>query len=134
MGAPAPLDPNLLAAAAMRMLMEDPLFKVGEAEIRGNIYRVFENAPQNLREFFAYGSRHGEKEFLCYEGERLTFGETWRRACRFANALQSEVGVKQGDQVAIAMRNFPNGALLIWRLFRSALWSCRLMPGGKPMS
>lgn len=107
MGAPAPLDPNLLAAAAMRILMEDPHFKVSEAEIRGNTYRVFENAPENLREFFAHGSRHGEKEFLNFEGERLTFGETWRRACRFANALQSEVGVKQGDHVAIAMRNFP---------------------------
>ncbi len=87
--------------------MEEPLFKVGEAEIRGNTYRVFENAPQNLREFFAQGSRHGEKEFLYYEGERLTFAETWRRACGFANALQDEVGVKQGDRVAIAMRNFP---------------------------
>lgn len=107
MGAPAPLDPNLIVAAAMRILMEEPLFKVGEAEIRGNIYRVFENAPQNLREFFAQGSRHGEKEFLYYEGERLTFAETWRRACRFANALQNEVGVKQGDHVAIAMRNYP---------------------------
>ncbi len=107
MGEPAPLEPNQLAAAAMKLLIEDPLFKVGEAEIRGNTYRVFENAPENLRAFFAYGARHGEKEFLHYEGERLTFAETWRRACRLANALQSEVGVKQGDYVAIAMRNFP---------------------------
>ena len=107
MGAPEPLDPNLLAAAAMRILMEEPLFKVGEAEIRGNTYRVFENAPPNLREFFALGARHGDKEFLYYEGERLTFEETWRRACRFANALQGQVGVKKGDHVAIAMRNFP---------------------------
>ena len=107
MGAPAPLDPNLLAATAMKMLMEEPLFKVGEAEIRGNIYRVFENAPENLRAFFAYGASHGEKEFLHYEGERLTFAETWRQACRLANALQSDVGIKQGDHVAIAMRNYP---------------------------
>lgn len=107
MGEPAPLDPNLIAAAAMKILMEEPAFKVGEAEIRGNTYRVFDNAPKNLREFFAQGALHGEREFLYYEGERLTFGETWRRACRFANALQSEVGVKQGDYVAIAMRNYP---------------------------
>ena len=107
MGEPAPLDQNALAMAAMKILTENPLFKVGEAEIRGNTYRVFENAPENLRAFFAYGASHGEKEFLYYEGERLSFAETWRRACRFANALQSEVGVKPGDRVAIAMRNYP---------------------------
>ena len=103
----APLDPAKLAAAAFKLLTEDPKFKVGEAEIRGNTYRVFENAPPSLPALFAYGAMHGDKEFLYYEGERMSFAETWKRACRLAHALKDELGVKQGEHVALAMRNYP---------------------------
>ncbi len=104
----APLDQEKIAIAAYKLLMENPLFKVGEAEIRGNTYRVFENAPPSLAGLFAYGAAtHGEKEFLVFEDERISTAELWRRACRLAHALQNEVGVKQGDKVALAMRNYP---------------------------
>ncbi|MEO1135237.1 MAG: class I adenylate-forming enzyme family protein [Pseudomonadota bacterium] len=104
----APLDQQKLAAAAFQLLTENPLFKVGEAEIRGNTYRVFENAPAGLPGLFAYGAAtHGEKEFLIFEDERMSTAELWRRACRFAHALQAELGVKKGDHVALAMRNYP---------------------------
>ncbi len=104
----APLDPAKTAAAAFKLLAENPLFKVGEAEIRGNVYRVFENAPPSLAGLFAHAAAtHGEKEFLIFEDERISFAELWRRACRFAHALKDELGVKQGDTVALAMRNFP---------------------------
>ncbi|MAW79931.1 MAG: hypothetical protein CMI63_06810 [Parvularcula sp.] len=104
----APLDPAKTAAAAFKLLSENPMFKVGEAEIRGNVYRVFENAPPSLAALFAQGAAtHGEKEFLIFEDERVSSAELWRRACRLAHALQDELGVKQGDKVALAMRNFP---------------------------
>lgn len=104
----APLDTAKLAAAAFKLLTEDPRFKVGEAEIRGNSYRVFENAPPHLPALFAFGAAsHGEKDFIYYEGERVSFAETWRRACRLAHALKDELGVSQGDYVALAMRNYP---------------------------
>lgn len=107
MGEVAPLDPAKVAAAAFKLLTENPLFKVGEAEIRGNTYRVFENAPPSLTGLFAHGASHGDKDFLIFEGERISFAETWKRACRLAHALEKELGVKQGEKVAIAMRNFP---------------------------
>ncbi len=104
----APLDPEKTAIAAYKLLVENPMFKVGEAEIRGNVYRVFENAPASLGELFAKAAAaHGEKEFMVFEGERISFAEMQRRACRFAHALEDEIGVKQGDKVALAMRNFP---------------------------
>jgi len=99
--------PDAIAAAAAKMLTENPLFKVGGAEIRGNQYRVFENAPPSLVGLFQHGAGHGDKDFLYFQDETLTFTETWARACRFADALSSELGVKQGDRVAIAMRNYP---------------------------
>jgi len=96
-----------IGAAAMAVLSNNPLFKVGGAEIRGQQYRVFENAPASLVGLFAHGATHGDKDFIIYGEETLSFAETWSRACRFANALSSELGVKKGDKVAIAMRNYP---------------------------
>ena len=107
MGQEIVLDQQKLMAAAMKLLTENPMFKVGEADIRGNTYRVFENAPPNMAAFFAYGASHGDKEFLIYEGERYTFAETWKRANRFAHALRDGLGVKPGDRVGLAMRNYP---------------------------
>ena len=108
MGAAKPLTREALATSAMTLLMENPLFKVSEAEIRGNTYRVFENAPPHLSGFFAHcAATHGDKRFLTYNDEHLTFAETWAHACRFAHALREGLGVNPGDKVAIAMRNYP---------------------------
>lgn len=107
MGEEIVLDQQKLMMAAMKLLTENPLFKVGEADIRGNTYRVFENAPPNMAGFFAFGASHGDKEFLIYEGERYSFADIWKRACRFAHALRDGLGVKPGDRVALAMRNYP---------------------------
>lgn len=104
----APLQLQDLVAEAMKLLATDPLFKVGEAEIRGNTYRVFENIPQNLAAFFAETTAaQGERPFLTYEGERMTFAGLQLEACRFAHAMAAKYGVRQGDHVAIAMRNYP---------------------------
>lgn len=96
-----------LDAAIRRHVAEAPLFAVGEAEIRGQTYRVFKNAPPSLAGLFAYGAIHGEKDFLVYGEERVSFAELWRRGCRVANALRDRFGVRKGDRVAIAMRNYP---------------------------
>lgn len=96
-----------IAASAFRLLMENPLFKVGTATIRGNEYRVFENAPASLVGVFLQGATHGQKDFLYFEDETWTFERMWAEARRFANALSAGLGVRKGDRVAIAMRNFP---------------------------
>jgi acyl-CoA synthetase (AMP-forming)/AMP-acid ligase II len=104
---PAYPTPEQIAASAYKLLTENPLYKVGTATIRGNEYRVFENAPSSLVGIFQHGAMHGEKEFLYYEGETWSFAQLWRETCRFADALASEFGVKKGDHVGIAMRNYP---------------------------
>lgn len=104
---PKKITPEGVAAAAADLLTNNPMFKVGSAEIRGNTYRIFENAPQSLVGLFMHGASHGDKDFLIYEDEVLSFRETWERAVRFAHALKNELGIKQGDRVAIAMRNYP---------------------------
>ncbi len=98
----------LLMQSAMKVIASDPLFAVGEEQIRGNTYRVFQNIPKNLGQFFAEAvAEQGDKPFLAYEGERLTFRELHEKSLRFADAMARRYGVKKGDHVAIAMRNYP---------------------------
>ena len=101
------IDREKVLAAQARMLAEDPLFAVGEAEIRGVTYRVFKNAPPSLVGLFLFSTQFADKDFLIYEDERLSYKETWERACRFADALAETYKVGKGDRVAIAMRNYP---------------------------
>lgn len=101
------LDPMKVAGAAMRLLSEDPRFKVTEAEIRGNTYRVFENAPASLTGLMQMGAAHGDKPFLIYEDEVLSFAQTWDQALRLADGLKKTFGLGKGDMIGLAMRNYP---------------------------
>ncbi len=96
-----------ITASAFKLLAENPLFKVGAATIRGNDYRVFENAPPSLVGIFLQGTTHGDRDFIYYEGETWSYRRTWSETTRLANALVSGLGVSRGDRVAIAMRNYP---------------------------
>ncbi len=93
---------------------------VGKAVIRGVDYPVFENAPPSLREYFAFFMpAHAGKEFIVYEGERLSFAQIEAEAVKIAAMLQHRHGVSKGDRVTIAMRNYPEwisafmGAIMI---------------------
>ncbi|MCB1843511.1 MAG: AMP-binding protein, partial [Halioglobus sp.] len=68
--------------------------------------RYYRSAPANLVEALAAGRAHGDREFLIYEGERRSFDQLFAEADSIAAALQA-AGIKQGERVAIAMRNYP---------------------------
>ena len=68
--------------------------------------RFYANAPATLPDALGVARQHGEREFLVYEGERRTFNQLMAEADALATALQAR-GVKKGDRVAIAMRNYP---------------------------
>ena len=81
---------------------------LGTANIRGADYPVFESAPQSLREYLAFFlATNGDKEFIVYQGERLTFADVQAQSVRIAAALQARHGIAKGDRIAIAMRNYP---------------------------
>jgi long-chain acyl-CoA synthetase len=82
-------------------------FEVAEAEIRGVATKVYVAAPPNLAQVLELSRGWGEREFLVYEDERVTFEQHWQRAARFAHLLRERHGVRKGERVAIAMRNFP---------------------------
>jgi len=80
-------------------------FEIVQTEAIGRHIRAFKNAPPNVREIFS--ATRSDKLFLSYEDERLTFEDTWRRACTLAHALVDDYGVQKGDRVAVSMRNYP---------------------------
>ena len=75
--------------------------------IGGQPLRVFRSAPRNMRELFAPAYQHGDKEFVVFEGERWSFARLLGMADAIAHQLVHRTGVRKGDRVAIAMRNYP---------------------------
>ena len=81
-------------------------FEVVEVEHEGVVNRVFKNSPSTLRELFDL-ARGVEQTFLIFEDEEWTFARTMEEVDALASALVHHFGVKKGDRVGIAMRNYP---------------------------
>ncbi len=95
-----------ISAAVARVTAPGQPYEVVETNVDGVVFPVFRNAPENLRALYADGRAYGDRDFYVYEDERFTFAEAWQRAARVANALIAQ-GVKPGDRVGIALRNYP---------------------------
>ena len=88
-------------------------FEITTTAVRGVDIRTYANAVPNLRDAWATTAAYGEREYLIYEDERLTYAQAHDHVNAFANWLVAE-GVAPGDRVAIAMRNYPEWLLSYW--------------------
>ena len=96
------------AEAIEHITTNEPMFALGEAEIRGIRLPVFQNAPPHLRAVLQLAvAEHGDATFLVFEEERSSFSDFNTQVNRLAQALVDEYGIKAGDRVAICMRNYP---------------------------
>src|SRR5665213_1175857 len=89
-------------------------FEMQEVVIRGIPTRTWKTAPANLRAVFELSAHHGEKDFLVYEDERVTFEQNYRAVAALGHQLVDRFGVRPGDRVAIAMRNLPDWVIAFW--------------------
>jgi long-chain acyl-CoA synthetase len=80
--------------------------EMDEVIIRGVKTRVWKNLPPSLKSVVELGRAHGEKVFLVYEDERVTFEAFFRAVSALARQLQAD-GVSKGDRIAVIMRNLP---------------------------
>jgi long-chain acyl-CoA synthetase len=80
--------------------------EMDEVEIRGLTTKVWKNLPPSLRSVVEAGRAHGEKIFLVYEDERVSYEAFYRAVANFAAELTAQ-GVVKGDRVAVIMRNLP---------------------------
>ena len=81
-------------------------FEMEEVAIRGIKTRVWKKLPPTLRELLFMARMYGEREFVVYEDERVTYENFARASLAIAAELQRQ-GVVKGDRVAIVMRNLP---------------------------
>ncbi len=81
-------------------------FEVEEIDVRGVRTKIWKNAPPTLRDMVVNGRAFGSREFLVYEGDRVTFDAFHRAVAALAERLAAD-GVGKGDRVAIIMRNLP---------------------------
>lgn len=96
------------AEAIGHITTTDPLFALGEADIRGVRLPVFENAPPHISAVLqASAATHADATFLVFDDERLSYMEFNHEVNRLAKALVDDYDVKKGDRVAICMRNYP---------------------------
>ena len=94
--------------AVQKVLDTDELFQTEDVEIRGTFYKAFNKVPANLKELLEYGKTVREwEEFIVYEKEKISYLDFCDQVSRVSSFLQKEVGIKKGDKVAIAMRNYP---------------------------
>ena len=102
-----------LARARAELTGPGGQFEIVEQEVLGHQLRCFKNAPPSIREFWLSTAAFGERDYIVYEGERLTYAEAHRQANALAAWLFAQ-GVQPGDRVAIAMRNYPEWLTAYW--------------------
>lgn len=88
-------------------------FEVIEAEVLGHRLRTYRNLPNSVRDMWLATAQFGDRPYLVYQDERLTYRETHARVNAVAAWLWAQ-GVRPGDRVAIAMRNYPEWLIVYW--------------------
>ena len=95
-----------LREAEARLTAPGQMFETVETVVRGIPLTVWKNVPATARAVFALARRHGEREFLVHDEERITYDAFARAALAVAAALRQH-GLNKGDRVALVMRNLP---------------------------
>ena len=115
------------------------MFQTENVEIRGTIYKAFNKVPADLKELLEYGKKVREwEEFIVYEKEKISYLDFCNQVSKLSSFLQKEVGIKKGDKVAIAMRNYPEYLIILMAVasiggivvFVNAWWTTEEMEYG----
>ena len=89
-------------------------FEIEQTEIRGIRTRTWKHAPKSLRDVFLQTLDFGDREYLVYENDRLSYREHYDDVVKLANLLVARFTIRKGDRIAIAMRNYPEYSTILW--------------------
>jgi len=102
-----------LAQATEQMTAPGSMFETERTSVNGIEMTVWKHAPATLRQILDLSLAHAHRDFLVYEGQRVTVDQHYRTASTLAHRLVAS-GVAKGDRVAIASRNLPQWVMAFW--------------------
>ncbi|MBV2234301.1 MAG: AMP-binding protein, partial [Sterolibacterium sp.] len=100
------LRPQLQAVAA-QLTAPDAPYALAEIQHDGRPYRIYQNAPVHLAQLIEQGRGFGDKSFLVWQEQRLSYADFYRQVDALVPVLREQYAIRKGDRVAIAMRNRP---------------------------
>ena len=103
-------------AASAALVAPGAKYEMVETVVGGVGMRVLKNAPGNLRDIWAMTAAYGDRRYLVFEDESMTYAEAHAAVRSLAAVLVAEYGVGPGDRVAIAMRNYSEWVLSYWAI------------------
>ncbi len=102
-------------ASRLRILTApDGDFPLVEIDVDGRRLEMFDRDPRTMRDAFLATTAHADRTAVVYGDERWTYGDQWDEVVALAHALQDELGVRKGDHVGLAMRNYPEFVFSFW--------------------
>lgn len=88
-------------------------FEIVEADVLGQRMLTYKNAPPSVRELWLSTAAFGNRTYLSYQDERISYAQAHAQTAAIAAWLIAQ-GVKPGERIAIAMRNYPEWLLIYW--------------------
>ncbi|KIJ37523.1 hypothetical protein M422DRAFT_33642 [Sphaerobolus stellatus SS14] len=92
--------------------------EIEHAVIDNRVYRVWKHLPPSLREFWTSAVTNRPdlqgQDYIVFEDTRITYGQADEMVQKLASIFREVYGVRKGDRVGIAMRNYPEWIISFW--------------------
>ena len=91
-------------------------FELDEFAVGSAVYKGFKHAPADMLGVIGAGRQHLDKPFMVFEDLRYDYARFYQEVDALSVYLQSELGVKPGDRVVIAMQNCPHWSVSFYAI------------------
>ena len=108
------------------LINEQPFFEIHQENVLGVQMDVFKNRPKSLVDFIESSAAHGDKPYLIFKDQVITFNQHLILVKKAAHILQTKYEVQQGDRVAIYAANSPEWIIFFWATVSLGAIACGL--------
>ena len=108
------------------LINEQPFFEIRQENVLGVKMDVFKNRPRSLVDFIESSAAHGDKPYLIFKDQVITFNQHLTLVKKAAHILQTKYEVHQGDRVAIYAANSPEWIIFFWATVSLGAIACGL--------
>lgn len=108
------------------LINEQPFFEIHQENVLGIKMDVFKNRPKSLVDFIESSAAHGDKPYLIFKDQVITFNQHLTLVKKAAHILQTKYEVQQGDRVAIYAANSLEWIIFFWATVSLGAIACGL--------